>query len=66
MIQEKIVMGNIILKAFGSSVFTEQHSTIGVLDVDECESQQSVGISAGVPIVHDDGPSASKRRRICI
>ncbi|CAN6208239.1 unnamed protein product [Urochloa humidicola] len=47
-IQEKIVTGNIILKSIGSSVFTGQHSPIGVLDV-----------------VHDEGPSASKRRRIC-
>ncbi|CAL5051848.1 unnamed protein product [Urochloa decumbens] len=65
MIQEKIVMGNIILKSIGSSVFTEQHSPIGVLDVAACERQQIEGTSAGAPIVHDEGPSASKRRRIC-
>ncbi|CAN6173040.1 unnamed protein product [Urochloa humidicola] len=65
MIQEKIVMGNIILKSTSSSVFTEQHSPVGVLDVAACESQQIESISAGVPIVHDEGPSASKRRRIC-
>ncbi|OEL21657.1 Cyclin-D3-1 [Dichanthelium oligosanthes] len=64
-IQEKIVMGNIILKSLGSSVSTEQHSPIGVLDIAARESQQSEGLSAGVPIVHDEGPSASKRRRIC-
>ncbi|CAL5037527.1 unnamed protein product [Urochloa decumbens] len=65
MIQEKIVMGNIILKSIGSSVFIEQHSPIGVLDVAACERQQIEGITAGAPIVHDEGPSASKRRRIC-
>ncbi|RCV20808.1 hypothetical protein SETIT_4G087700v2 [Setaria italica] len=64
-IQEKIVMGNIILKSIGSSVFTEQHRPIGVLDVAACESQQSEGISSGVPIINNEGPSASKRRRIC-
>ncbi|CAL5043813.1 unnamed protein product [Urochloa decumbens] len=65
MIQEKIVMGNIILKSVGSSVFIEQHSPIGVLDVAACERQQIEGITAGAPIVHDKGPLASKRRRIC-
>jgi cyclin D1/2/4 len=64
-IQEKIVVGNIILKSIGPSVFTEQHSAIGVLNVVACENQQSEGISSGIPTVHIEGPSASKRRRIC-
>jgi cyclin D1/2/4, plant len=64
-IQEKIGMGDIILKSIGSSAFPEQHRPIGVLDVAACESQKSDGVSVGIALVHDEAPSASKRRRIC-
>ena len=65
MIQEKIVMENIILKSIGSPVFPKQHSPIDVLDVTACESQQNDAVSVGIALVHDEAPSASKRRRIC-
>jgi len=64
-IQEKIVMENIILKSIGSPVFPKQHSPIDVLDVTPCESQQNDAVSVGIALVHDEAPSASKRRRIC-
>ncbi|XP_066378660.1 cyclin-D3-1-like isoform X2 [Miscanthus floridulus] len=64
MVQDKIVMGDIIIKSVGSSVFPKQHSPTGVLGVVACESQQSEDISAGATVCNESS-SARKRRRIC-
>lgn len=64
-IQDKIVMGNIILKSVGSSVFSVPQSPIGVLDAAACVSQQSEDITIGYPAVYYQSSSPSKRRRIC-
>ncbi|KXG19603.1 cyclin-D3-1 [Sorghum bicolor] len=63
-VQDKIVMGDIIIKSDGSSLFPKQHSPTGVLGVVACESQQSEEISAGAPVCNESS-SACKRRRIC-
>ncbi|XP_062227552.1 cyclin-D3-1-like [Phragmites australis] len=65
-IQDKIVMGNIILKSVGSSVFITPHSPIGVLDATVYESQLSESTTAGAPTVYSECSPACKRRKFCI
>jgi cyclin D1/2/4 len=64
MVQDKIVMGDIVIKSDGPSVFPKQHSSTGVLAVVACESQQSEDTSAGATVCNESS-SARKRRRIC-
>ncbi|XP_062221935.1 cyclin-D3-1-like [Phragmites australis] len=63
-IQEKITMGNIVLKSAGSSISSVPQSPIGVLDAAACLSQQSDDTTVGSPATCHYSSSSSKRRRI--
>ncbi|TVU28612.1 hypothetical protein EJB05_20135, partial [Eragrostis curvula] len=65
MIQEKITLGNIVLKSAGSSMSSVPQSPIGVLDAAACLSQQSDDATVGSsPATCYHSSSTSKRRRI--
>uniref|UniRef100_A0ACD5YZ63 Uncharacterized protein n=1 Tax=Avena sativa TaxID=4498 RepID=A0ACD5YZ63_AVESA len=64
LIQDKIMMGSIVLKSAGSSMFSVPQSPIGVLDAAACLSQQSDDTAVGSPAACYQSSSASKRRRV--
>jgi cyclin D1/2/4 len=64
MIQEKIILGNIVLKSAGSSMSSVPQSPIGVLDAATCLSQQSDDTTVGSSPATCYHSSSSKRRRI--
>ncbi|KAG8059359.1 hypothetical protein GUJ93_ZPchr0002g24981 [Zizania palustris] len=64
MIQDKITSGNIVLKSYGSSIFSVPQSPIGVLDAAACLSQQSDDSTGGSSAACYENSSASKRRKL--
>ncbi|KAL5208624.1 hypothetical protein ABZP36_033059 [Zizania latifolia] len=64
MIQDKITSGNIVLKSYGSSIFSVPQSPIGVLDAAACQSQQSDDTTGGSSAACYQSSSASKRRKL--
>uniref|UniRef100_A0A0D9VLB1 Cyclin C-terminal domain-containing protein n=1 Tax=Leersia perrieri TaxID=77586 RepID=A0A0D9VLB1_9ORYZ len=64
MIQDKITLGNIVLRSAGSSIFSVPQSPIGVLDAAACLSQQSDDTTVGSSATCYRSSSASKRRKL--